>query len=445
MLAVAALLTLVTGLVTGLVPALRAGGGDATASLRSGMLEPGPSASRARSWLAAGQAALSVLLLVGAGLFIRSLERARGVDLGFEPERVLAVSPDWSEPGPMAAPTPEKADRRRARREAFFAASFARARKLPGVASAAITVGTPFRSWFTVRLRIEGLDSVPVLPGGGPYVQAVSPGYFATMGIPVLRGRAFGGGDHRGSEPVALVSRTMARTLWPDGEAIGHCLLIGRDDPPCSRVVEIVGDVHCQALREKTSMQYYVPLGQERGFGGASLVVRPLGDPGAEVAPLRKALSGLEVTVLYLQVQTLESAIDPAYRPWRLGASLIGAFGLLALVIAAIGLYSLMAYVVAERRHEVGIRMALGAGRGDILRLVVGRGVGPVAVGLAAGGLLAAAVAPRVSGLLFEVSSLDPVTYAAAAAALLGMALLACALPARRAAFVDPARVLRAD
>jgi len=442
---VAAVLTLAAGLATGLVPALRAGGNDATASLRSGLGEPGPSASRARSWLAAGQAALSVLLLVGAGLFIRSLQRARGVDLGFDAARVLVVSPDWSEPGPMAASTPEEADRRRARREAFFAAALARTRRLPGVEDAAVTVGTPFRSWFTVRLRVEGVDSVPVLPGGGPYVQAVSPGYFATMGIPVLRGRAFGTGDHRGSEPVALVSRTMARTLWPEGDAIGHCLLIGRGDPPCARIVGIVGDVHRQGLHEKTSMQYYVPRGQERGFGGARLVVRSRGDPGALVGPLRKTLAGLEPTVLYLQVQTLESAIDRAYRPWRLGATLIGAFGLLALVIAAIGLYSLMAYMVAERSHEVGIRMALGAESADILRLVVGRGVGLVAVGLAVGGLLAAAIAPRLRDLLFEVSSLDPITYVASAGALLAVALAACAIPARRAASVDPARVLRAD
>jgi len=265
------------------------------------------------------------------------------------------------------------------------------------------------------------------------------------MGIPVLRGRAFGTGDHRGSEPVALVSRTMARTLWPEGDAIGHCLLIGRGDPPCARIVGIVGDVHRQGLHEKTSMQYYVPRGQERGFGGARLVVRSRGDPGALVGPLRKTLAGLEPTVLYLQVQTLESAIDRAYRPWRLGATLIGAFGLLALVIAAIGLYSLMAYMVAERSHEVGIRMALGAESADILRLVVGRGVGLVAVGLAVGGLLAAAIAPRLRDLLFEVSSLDPITYVASAGALLAVALAACAIPARRAASVDPARVLRAD
>jgi predicted permease len=445
-LAFAGLLTLVTGLATGLAPALRAGRQDVTASLRSGIREQGHAASRLRSWLAVAQSALSVLLLVGAGLFVRSLQRARGVDLGFEPDRVLVVSPDWSEPGPAAAPTPEEADRRRARREAFFAAALAKARRLPGVDRAAVTVGTPFRSWFTVRLRVGGMDSVPILPGGGPYIQAVSPDYFATMGLSLLKGRAFGPGDHRGSEPVAVVSRTMASTLWPGGDAIGRCLLIGRAERlPCARVVGVVEDSHRYALHEKTSMQYYIPLGQEHGFGGARLVVRPRGDPEAQIAALRKALASLDGTVLYLQIRTLENAIDPQYRPWRLGATLMGAFGILALVIATVGLYSLLAYMVADRRHEVGIRMALGAGRGDILRLIIGRGIGLVLSGLAVGGLLAAVLGPRLKRLLFEVSPLDPLTFATSAGALFAVAVLACAIPARRATGVDPARVLRSD
>ena len=445
-LAVAAALTLATGLAAGLLPALHAGRHDVIGSLRAGMRGEGAGTSRLRSGLAVAQAALSVLLLVGAGLFIRSLHHARGIDLGFEPERVLMVRPDWSVPGPSSAPTPEERDRRRARRSAFFAAALVRARRLPEVERAAVTVGLPFQMWFTLRLRVPGVDSIPRLPGGGPYIQAVSPGYLATMGLSLLEGRSFGPADHEGSEPVAVVSRTMARTLWPGGEALGRCLLIGRAErPPCARVVGIVEDAHRNALHEQPSMQYYIPLGQERGFGGSALVIRPRGDPEALIGRLRRRLAGLDPEVLYLRIESLESVIDPHYRPWRLGATLMGAFGILALLIAAMGLYSLVAYTVASRRHEVGIRMALGAGRIDILRWVLRRGVLLVASGIAVGALLAAAAAPRLGDLLFEESPLDPAVYAGVAALLLAVAVAACLVPAGGAVKLDPARVLRAD
>jgi predicted permease len=445
-LAVAAALTLATGLAAGLLPALHAGRHDVIGSLRAGMRGDAAGTSRLRSGLAVAQAALSVVLLVGAGLFVRSLDHARGVDLGFEPDRVLMVRPDWSVPGPASAPTAEERDRRRARRKAFFDAGLARARRLPGVEQAAVTIGLPFQMWFTLRLRVPGLDSIPKLPGGGPYIQAVSPGYFATMGLSLLEGRAFGPSDHAGSEPVAVVSRTMARTLWPGGEAVGRCLLIGRAErPPCARVVGVVEDAHRNALHERPSMQYYIPLGQESGLGGSALVIRPRGDPEAEIGAVRRSLAGLDPEVLYLRIETLESVIDPRYRPWRLGATLMGAFGLLALLIATVGLYSLVAYTVASRRHEVGIRMALGAGRLDILRWVLRRGLLLVASGVAIGALLAAVAAPRLGGLLFEESPLDPVVFAGAAALLMAVAVAACLVPAGGASRLDPVRVLRAD
>ncbi len=445
-LAVAIGLTVFTGLVAGLVPALQAGSRNLIGALRAGVHADGVRTSRLRAALAVAQAAFSVLLLVGAGLFVRSLRQARAVDLGVEPERVLVVDGNWATAGPST--TPDEQERRRVRAASFYDAALAHARRMPEVERAAIAVGTPFHSSFQVRLRVPGRDSIPRLPGGGPKIQAVSPGYFATVGLALLSGRVFDAGDHEGSEPVTVVNATMAATLWPDGDAIGHCVQIGRDeDPPCARVVGIVEDAHRFRLRERPAMQYYVPLGQERrlGFGGSALLVRPYGDPEALVQPLRSALMTDDPGLLWLDIETLESALDPQLRPWRLGATLIGTFGLLALVIAAVGLYSLIAYMVTSRTHELGVRLALGARRLDVVRVVVRSGLTLVTAGLVIGVVLAATLVTRVQHLLFDVSPHDPAVYLTAVGVLIAAAAVACIAPARRATRVDPMVALRAD
>jgi ABC-type antimicrobial peptide transport system permease subunit len=210
-------------------------------------------------------------------------------------------------------------------------------------------------------------------------------------------------------------------------------------------VVGVVEDGHRAALREEPAMQYYVPLGQEQGIGGDRLLVRPAGDPRAIAEPLRRALLEIDPSILWLDIALLAEQLDPQVRPWRLGATLMGAFGALALLIAAIGLYSLLAHMVASRMRELGIRTALGAQRRQVVALVLRQGLGVAGLGLALGILLALLAGGQLEPLLFEVSPRDPVVYGAVVGALLAAALLASLVPGRRATRVDPATVLRSE
>jgi predicted permease len=320
---------------------------------------------------------------------------------------------------------------------------------VPGVRSAALsgaTIPLAGRDNFGPgELTIPNVERIPQLPGGGPYIQAVSSRYFETVGLRLLGGRDFGATDRAGSEPVAIVNRTMASTLWPGKDALGRCLRIGdaAKDPPCARVVGIVEDAHRDGLVEPPAMQYFVPLGQESGFGGSRLLVRPRGPAPARIESLRRTLAALDPDLLWLQVDSLQESLDPELRPWRLGATLIGAFGLFTLAIAAVGLYSLVAHMVASRAHELGVRIALGAQRSDVLRLVLRQGLGLAALGLAMGVGISLAAGPRLAGLLFETSPRDPLVYGGVVGTLLAAATFACIVPARRALRVDPASALR--
>jgi predicted permease len=444
-LCVAAVLTLLTGIVTGLAPALRAGRRDLLGSLSTGVREGGGRSSRVRAGLAIAQAAFSVVLLVGAGLFVHSLWSARTMDLGIEPSRVLTVQATW--PSGSTPSTLEAFQQRKQRVNAAYERALRRAQTMPAVASAALAIGTPFNSGFEWPVRVAGWDSIPKLPGGGPFLEAVSSGYFATVGVQLLRGRLFEPSDHAGTEPVAIVNETMAHTLWPNADAVGKCLWTDfSTNAPCFRVVGIVEDAHRYRLREQPAMQYYIPFGQEQRIGGTLLLVRPRGaNPSALIQPLRRALHDVDPTVLRLDIELLQDKLDPQFRPWRLGATLIGVFGALALLIAAVGLYSLIAYMVASRVHELGVRLALGASAFNVLGLVLRRGLLLGGGGLALGVLLSLFIAPRIQQLLFRTSPHDPVIYAAVVAVLLAAAVLASLIPARRAARVDPAAVLRSE
>lgn len=441
-LALSAALALLVGLATGLLPALRSTRGDLTAALKSGAREGGGRRSYARSALTVAQAALAVVLLVGAGLFVRSLTNVRGLDLGLEPDRVLAVSLRWAG---MTGLSEEMAAAERARRARTWLEALDRVRAAPDVESAAITIGTPFRSWFTTRLRVPGRDSVPRLPGGGPYLAAVSDGYFETTGVRIVRGRPFTAGDREGSEAVVIVNETMAATLWPGADPLGECLLIGTDPEACARVVGVAEVARRAGLREDASMQYYVPLGQERGIGGMTLLVRPRSAVAAAAPALRATLFTLDPTLSYVEVAPMQEWLDPQIRPWRLGATMFTLFGGLALLIAAVGLYSVIAYGVTQRTAELGIRRALGARGHDIIGMVVRGSVALVLLGIGLGAVLASLAGHWLEGLLFETSTNDPATFAIVAAALLGVAILASLAPALRAARVDPLSATRAE
>lgn len=434
--------TMLTGILVGLLPALMASRQNLTSALKEGTRQAGSARGGVRIGLTVAQAALSMVLLVGAGLFIQSLRNVRNLDLGIEPERVLTIRPTWLASG---ARSPDEQAAENERRNTVRLQALERLRAHAGVESAALAVGLPFSNRFTVRLRVPGYDSLPRLPGGGPYVQAVTSDYFRTVGTRTISGRVFTPADRDGSEPVAIVSETMARTLWPGADPIGSCLHIGSDDPPCSRIVGVVHDTHRDALREDPAMQYYVPFGQERGIGGTSLLARPRGDPAAAIEALRAEVRAIDPTLSFIHVSTLQERIDPQVRPWRLGATMFGIFGALALLVAAVGLYSVMSYTAAQRAHEMGVRMALGAEARDILRLILRAGVGTAALGVAIGAVLAWIGGRYVEELLFGTSARNGTVFLGVAFFLLVVSVAASLIPARRATRVDPVVALRAE
>jgi len=439
---VTALTACATGVLVGLAPALQGTRLDLSSALKSGVREGGGHRNRTRSVLAVAQAALSAALLVGAGLFLSSLRKVYALRLGIEPDKVLTVSFDRPPLGDLPAGT---RDRERVRRNQFYDAALARARAMPGVEHAAVVVGTPFQSSMTITLRVPGRDTLPQLPGGGPYVRAVSDDYFVTAGTHLLLGRAFTRADVTGGERVAIVNETMARTLWPNHDPIGECLLM--DTMPCSRVVGVAEDSRRFGLREDPAMQYYIPLGEEGalGFGGRQMFVRPRGNVATLRDALRTELARLDPTVGFVSVGLLQDSLDPQIRPWRLGANMFAVFGALALLVSAIGLYSVIAYLVAQRAHELGVRIALGAERRNIVRLVVRHGVGLAAAGVAIGTLLSLNAGRWIEPLLFDTSPRSPAVFVFVAAVLLVVGLLASVVPAWRAARVNPVEALRAD
>ena len=440
---VTALAAILTGVIVGLVPAMQGTRLELARTLKSGVRDGGNARSPLRTALTVIQAALSVVLLVGAGLFVRSLSNAVALELGLDPDRILLVAFDWPT---VPGQSQEARDLERQRQAHFYEEALARVRSVGGVEHAAIVVGTPFRSAMSLgRLRVAGRDSLPKLAGGGPFIRAVSDDYFTTAGTRVLRGRAFTAGDVAASQRVVVVNETMARTVWPNRDPIGECLLM--DSMPCSHVIGVVEDARRFGLREEPAMQYYIPIGQERalGFGGRTMLVRPRGDPLAMIEPLRAELRRLAPGLGYISVQRLQDDVDPQLRPWRLGATMFGVFGGLAMLVAAIGLYSVISYLVTQRRHELAVRIAIGAESSDIVRLVVRHGLGLALAGVAIGMLIALAGARWVAPLLFETSPRDPVVYGLVAVVLVTATLLATALPAWRASRTDPIEVLRSD
>ena len=441
-LGVTAVSAVVTGILVGLAPALQATRLELTSSLKSGIREGGAQRSRLRTALTITQAALSVVLLVGAGLFVRSLWNVYSLRLGLEPDRVMTVAFDWPT---IVDRSDDARQRERFRQADFYVAALARVRAMPGVERAAVVVGTPFQSSNSTALRVPGRDSIPTLPGGDPLIRAVSDDYFATAGTRVLRGRAFTAADVSTSARVAVVNETMARTLWPNRDPVDECLLI--DTMPCAQVVGVVEDARRFSLREEAAMQYYIPLGQERalGFGGRKLFVRPSGNGEGFPDRLRAELLRLDPGIGYVTVQSLQESLDPQIRPWRLGATMFGLFGVLALIVAAIGLYSVISYLVTQRAHELGVRIALGAQVGDIVGLVVRYGVGLAVAGVAIGTVIALNTARWIEPLLFETSPRNPWVFAGVMVVLLVVAVLASVIPAWRASRTDPIEALRAE
>jgi predicted permease len=438
-LGLSAAIALTVGVLIGLVPALRASRASVTAALKSDARDGATGRSMLRSTLTVAQAAFSVVLLVGAGLFMRSLWRIHTLDLGVQPDRVISVGLGWPKV-PLGKWDSASASQRVASR-----LELERVQSLPGVEHASLSLGSPFGSSFGVALSVPGWDSIPTIAGGGPYISAVTGEYFATAGTRLLRGRVFTAAEREGSERVAIVNQTMARTLWPHDDPIGQCLTIGRGTPGCSRVVGVVSDARRYMLREDPAMQYYIPFGQEEGIGGTVLLVRPSGDPRAMMPTLRRKLLADNPSIVSIYMDVLQDRVDPQIRPWRLGVIAFGLSGLLALIVAAVGLYSVVSYLVAQRTHEIGVRMALGASATSIVTMVLRNSVGLAVFGVAVGVAIALYAGRFIGALLFDTSPRDPLVFAVVAGTLLVVAVLASLVPAARARRVDPMIALRAD
>jgi putative ABC transport system permease protein len=433
----------VTALVVGLGPALQAGSRHVAVALRAGEQGGGAGSPRLRGVLTVVQSAVSVSLLVGAGLFLRSLRRVEALDLGIDRDRVIAASAGLPEPTSF---TREAFGEARRREIDVYRRLEAAVVHVPGVERAGIAVGLPLDGGsFAAAVFVAGMDSVPALPGGGPYASAVSPGYFETAGTSLLQGRTFTESDREGGERVIIVGRTMAERLWPGRDPLGGCVRIGRADLPCYRVVGIVEDVHRVGLREQPSLQYYVPLGQQEMFSGATLLVRG-SRPGSVSWPeLRRTMLGVDPAIRIVELRWLRDALDGEMRPLRLGGVTFGLSGALALLVAVLGLYSLMSYMVAWRTREIGVRLAIGASGPQITRMVIGAGTGLAALGIAIGLLLAAWSGRFVQPYLFETRAFDPLVFGGVALTLLVVAVFAGWLPARRALAISPTEALRAE
>lgn len=432
-LAVVAGAILGTALFTGLVPSLALGRTDLTVELKSG--GPGHSRRRSRTQVALllTQTALSVVLLVGAGLFVKSLLNVRSLRLGFDAPSVLVVSVEF--------PTTEKI----ADVAAFYERARDRVRQLPGIESASIAQSDPFGWSFGAAVRVPGRDSLPETSTGGPYYSGVSSEHFATMGTRVVRGRGFTLADRKGSAPVGIIDETMARLYWPGIDPVGRCFYAG-DGTTCIEVVGVVESSKRASLREDATLQFYLPLEQVPfTVRRLALFVRTGRDAEEMTPSIRRSLQELSPFLPYPRIWSLQSRVDRETRPWRLGATMLSALGALALVLAAVGLYSVIAYGVTQRRQEMGIRLALGARVGQIIRLILVDGLRLALIGLILGLGFAAVLGRFVKDLLYETPPTDPWVWGGAAAALGGAAIVACLLPAWRAGRADPVSTLKAE
>ena len=432
------------GLMAGMAPALQAMRVGSIRDLGAGAGTSSGGRSRARGFLTVLQAGLSVVLLVGAGLFVRSVGEVRKLDHGLDVDRLVTASLEFEDgTDPAASAAPEES----LLRNQIYATAIERLSAVPGVEAVAGT-DTPFQAAGVPDLEIRGvpgLDSIPRIPGGGPFVQIVTPGYPATVGLGVVSGRDLGEGDGPDAERVALVNATMARILWPDADPLGKTILVGRDSDPVT-VVGVVEDGSRGTLEIEPYMTYYVPIAQRPTRRLTGVYVRADEGSADQVASaIAPILRSFHPRVRFATIAPLRALIDPQARSWKLGATLFTAFGTLALLIAAIGLYSVLAFDVAQRTRELGIRSALGAEKRRLLATVVMDGVRMASIGVLLGLGIALFAGRWVAGLLFGVSPRDPWVLTLAVAVMMGTALLASLVPALRATRVDPMVALRSE
>jgi predicted permease len=432
----ALLLSLVTAVAFGLVPALQATRPGVVNSLKGESTERGGSQQRLRKALVAVQVALCLILLVGSGLFLRTLRNSLRSDIGFDAENVVVARFNLA----FLRYTPEQGT-------AFVDQLLERVRALPGVTAASVSTLVPFQAG-GFRGMFAEIDGYSTSPGEEIRVDYVfvQPGYYRSLGIPLLQGRDFGPSDIEGSRRAVVINRHMAERYFSDRDPVGGIVRFAGG--PAMEVVGVVGDPVWSSLGEEPTPFVFVPMAQSPDVASRSFItlVARTGRNAEEFTPLlaaqfRELEPGLSLTF----IRTMEQQIGSALMPQRMGTVLFTLFGVLALALAAVGIYGVVGYSVTRQAREIGVRIALGASKQDILRGVVFGIAAPVAAGLAVGGATALALSRTLESFMFGVSPSDPLTFVVIAALLALVATLAALIPARRAARLDPMRVLTTE
>jgi predicted permease len=449
-LAFALLLSLLTGIVFGFAPALRASRIDLNASLQ----EAGPRAGagergRLGQALAVSEISISVVLLIGAALALESFASLVHVAPGFDANNLASVEFALS---PKRYDAPEK-------RAAFIEQATARLTAIPGAESAAMVNSLPMTEGPDILISIEGRAEQSNAPFDANY-RVITPSFFQTLRIPLEHGRVFSDADNATSQPVLIINRTMAREFWPHEDALGQHIWIGKPmgprnaEPRAREIVGIVGDIRESTLAEAPEPTMYVPARQTAGTDGGYFLVRSETRGAVPATAIHNAFLRLDPENPVAEVKTMEETLSASLTDWRFRAILLSVFGGLALLIATVGVYGVVSYGVAQRGYEIGVRMALGAERRDVLQLVLGKGVRLAFVGVLIGTIVTVGLVPlmarvlygvqgRQPGMLYGVKATDPVTLAAVSLGLLIVAVIACYVPARRAMRVDPMVALR--
>ncbi|MFY9554981.1 MAG: ABC transporter permease [Blastocatellia bacterium] len=427
---------MLTGMLFGLAPALRGSQVDLSETLKEGGRSlAGSGNHRLRNLLVIAEMALSLVLLIGAGLLIRSFIRVQQVEPGFATQNLLSLR--LGVIGTTYAKEP--------RRASFYQQLWERVRQLPGVESAGGVSALPLSGgigWGSIT--IDGYDAASGQSSIQADARVATVGYFETMKIPLISGRFFGEQDGKDSMKVAIIDENMARTYWPGRDAVGGRFKRGGTDStaPWMTVIGVVANVKHYALDLNSRVAFYMPQRQS-GSTYMYVAIRTVGDPLSVAAAVTQEARAMDPNAPVYDVKTMDQRLSESLARRRFAMFALGLFAAVAALLAAVGIYGVMSYTVAQRAREIGIRVALGAQTGDVLRLVVGQGMSLAVIGVGAG-LAAAAVITRVmSSLLFGVSATDPATFAAIALLLGSVALLACYVPARRAMKVDPMVALR--
>jgi predicted permease len=439
-LAVALGVTFVTGLVFGIVPARQLARTDVSTTLREGGrgAHGGRASSRTRTTLVVAEVALAVMLVVGAGLLVQSFRRLMDVDPGFRNDHAVTFG--------LSLPNASYPD---ASRRATFADELtARLRANPGVRDVGISSALPLTP-FSFGFSFEVTEHPPVPTGDQPsaQVRVANPGFFSTLGIPVMRGRAFTDADRAGAPAVMLITEEAARQFFPNEDPLGKHVKIswtGATPAAGAEVVGVVRDVKQSSLAAAPRPQFYLPFSQ-RPVSNFNIIIRPVGDGAAALRDSRAIVAGMDGTLAMSGVRTIEAVVAESVSQPRFYMTLLGGFAALALVLSAIGIYGVIAYVVGQRSREIGVRIALGASSGDVLRMVMRQGVGMTVIGVAIGIAGALALTKFMARLLYGVAPTDATTYGTTVVVLVGVAALASLVPALRASRADPTVAMRAE